>query len=96
MIKINNLYSKELLYLGENKARHLLNNVSFNVTENELLGIFSNNQSELIVLSEILGNIRSYYSGEIIRKNDSYVYLDTHTMLYDNMTVLEYLMFIYH
>lgn len=83
----------------------VLNNVSFVIENNDILGIGSDNKEALGILIEIIGNMRSYYRG-VVRLSDLGVrsekrmvleklfYIDSHEMVYEDKTLLELLAFI--
>ncbi|MEG2454348.1 MAG: hypothetical protein RSB20_05735, partial [Clostridia bacterium] len=103
IVELKNITSREMDYLGDNHFSHILKDITFSIYEGEIFGLGSKTINEAVVLSEIIANIRPYYSGEcavlgetLKRKKrlptERIYYIDSHTMLFDNMTVLEYLM----
>jgi len=91
-------------YCKDNKLKRVLNNISLNVLVGESVGIAAKKDDEAKLLLEILANVRPYYSGKSILAEKGMMqkkrvilphlfYIDTPNMLFDNMTVLEFLMF---
>ena len=89
----------------DSKLVPFLDKVSFIVHKGDVLGISADNESELTFLIEILGNMRPYYSGYVKLSNlgvkaqkrmvlESIFYCDSHEMVYQDMTLLEHMMFI--
>ncbi|MEG1663165.1 MAG: hypothetical protein RR338_04180 [Clostridia bacterium] len=103
VVEIKNVVSREMAYLGENHFSHIVKDVSFNLYEGEILGLGAKTVNEEVVICEIIANIRAYKSGECsvlgealhrkkrLQKAEVY-FIDSATMLFDNMNVLEYLM----
>ncbi len=102
-IVLQDIISCEYLLQNEQK-KHILNGASIEIAKNEILGISGRTRLELIVLIEVLGNMRSYYKGKArlsklgtLRKKrrivDEIFYIDSPNMLQGGMTVLEQLMF---
>lgn len=82
----------------------VLQDITMSLYEGQVLGISAKNPYETQTFCRIVGNIIPYYSGNCIlgrrgmtqKKRvvlDHVFYIDVHSMVYDNMTVLEYLMF---
>ncbi|MEG1964073.1 MAG: hypothetical protein RR123_04265 [Clostridia bacterium] len=102
-VELKNITSKEMIYLENNCFMHILHGISFNVNEGEIFGLGSKTVNEQVIISEIVANIRAYSAGECyvfgeelsskkrIQKENVY-FIDTATMLFENMNVLEYLM----
>lgn len=91
-------------YCKDNKLKRVLNNISLNVLVGECVGIAAKEDDEAKLLLEILANVRPYFSGKCILAEKGMMqkkrvilphlfYIDTPNMLFDNMTVLEFLMF---
>lgn len=104
---INNLISCEHYHKDKNNKDSelipFLNDVSFAVENNDLLGIGAGNPEELRILIEVLGNMRPYYKGYVklsrlgVRTTKRMVmenlfYVDSEKMVYEDMTLLEHLM----
>lgn len=89
---------------GQTQYIPLLDGISLTVSQGEVLGISSSDSIQTSLLCGIIGNITPYYGGSCILGNfgmmqrkkvvlDHLFYIDSPSMLYDNMNVLEYLMF---
>ncbi|MEG2540534.1 MAG: hypothetical protein RSB59_01995 [Clostridia bacterium] len=103
VVEIKNVVSREMAYLGNNHFSHIVKDISFNLYEGEILGLGAKTVNEEVVICEIIANIRAYKSGECsvlgealhrkkrLQKAEVY-FIDSATMLFDNMNVLEYLM----
>jgi ABC-type Na+ transport system ATPase subunit NatA len=103
-IVVRNLISAEHYKQGD-ELIPLLDGLSFEVAKGTKLGIGASKEEELVALVEILGNMRSYYKGYVKlsslgtrAKKKSVVeqifYLDSPQMLYEDMNLLEHLMFV--
>lgn len=90
--------------MTEGGFEHILKNVSFEVKKGEVLGIYGENYSETRLILEILANLRPYYGGKCVliergmMKDKRYIlpqlfFFDNRSMLFENMTVLEYAAF---
>lgn len=86
------------------QAKPVLDHISLHLHEGEVLGISSKDRLETELLCRIIGNILPYYSGRCVLNRigmmqnkrvvlEHLYYIDSPSMLYDNMNVLEYLMF---
>jgi len=82
-----------------------LNKISFVIEKKDIVGISADNKTELKILIEILGNMRSHLKGVIrltdlgIRSTKRLVlekifFIDSNKILYEDMTLLEQLMFV--
>jgi|GEM_PF-2377271 ABC-type multidrug transport system, ATPase component len=105
---INNLISCEHYPKTPEDKENLipfLNKISFAIKRNEIYGISADNKFALNILIEILGNMRSYYKGFVkltnlgtstIKRaiNEKIFYVDSHKMVYEDMTLIEQLMLI--
>ncbi len=92
-------------YLLENDIKkHILDGVSIVINKNEILGLCAKSRLELLIIIEILGNMRPFYKGMaklsklgVSRKKrsitDEIFYIDTPYMLYGDMVVLQHVMF---
>lgn len=91
-------------YHKDGEFERILTNISMEVHYGESVGIASNEKNDAKLLLEIIANVRPYYSGKCVldekgmmRKKKLILphlfYIDTPNMLYNNMTVLEFLMF---
>ncbi len=105
LVRLNNICSQDYYYLGDNKARAVLKDISFEVNAGEVFGISSYNDEEIKILTEIVANIRPYFSGTcslgefgMLSQKKMVIphlyYIDSYSTLYNNMTVIEYLMFV--
>jgi ABC-type multidrug transport system ATPase subunit len=103
-IVVKNLVSAEH-YKKDGKLIPLLNDISFNVAKGDKVGISASSKEELLALIEILGNMRSYYKGKVRLSSfgtkadkktlvEQLFYVDSPAMLYEDMNLLEHLMFI--
>lgn len=104
LISLCNVCSCEYEYLGNNRVKPILKEISYAIYPHEVVGIGSTCSDELALLSEIVGNIIPFYQGRCIvgdigMMQDKRIilphvfFLNTHTMLFENMSVLEYMMF---
>lgn len=102
---VRDLFSCEHKKNSKNELVPLLNGITFNIQKNDIIGISSIDRDELYILIEILGNMRSYYKGYIKLSSlgtkakkrslvESIFYVDSYSMLYESMNVLEHLMYI--
>lgn len=91
-------------YSKSGQFERILSNISFDVLSGESVGIAAKDKNEAKLLLEIIANVRPYYSGKCVLDEKGMMqkkrlilphlfYIDTPNMLYDNMTVLEFLMF---
>ncbi|NLW88899.1 MAG: hypothetical protein GXY43_04145 [Clostridiaceae bacterium] len=89
---------------GEGDVRRLIENLSLEVFVGEGVGVSAQNPTEARLLMEIIANIRPYYSGRCVlaemgmmqhkrRILPHVFFVDTAEMLYNNMSVLEFLVF---
>ncbi|MCI2068049.1 MAG: hypothetical protein LKJ88_00525 [Bacilli bacterium] len=92
-------------YKEEGKLIPLLDGLSFEILKGQKVGISSTNKEELVALIEILGNMRSYYKGYVKLSSlgtkalkravvEQIYYLDSSSMLYEDMSLLKHLMLI--
>ncbi len=92
-------------YFRSGELDRILKNISFEVLMGEAVGITAKVKQEARLLLEILANVRPYYSGKCVLAEKGMMqkkrlilphlfYIDTPNMLYDNMTVLEFLVFV--
>jgi ABC-type multidrug transport system ATPase subunit len=83
----------------------LLNGISFQINKNDKVGLSASNENELVAMIEILGNMRSYYKGYVKLSSlgtkakkrsiiEQIFYLDSPAMLYEDMNLLEHLMYV--
>ncbi len=107
-IVVHNLISCEhskKMVDGKEILTPFLSNISLVIEKGEVCGISAENKDELSVLIEILGNMRPYYKGFVKLTNlgtssfkrailDYIFYIDSHKMVYDDMTLIEQLMLI--
>ncbi|MDD3422312.1 MAG: hypothetical protein PHF91_02095 [Bacilli bacterium] len=105
LVKLEGISSQDYYYLGENKARQVLKDISLEVRGGDIFGLSSFNDEEVKVLCEIIGNLRPYYSGHCRVGTQGMVaskkialpqlyYVDSYSNAYNNFKVLDYLMFI--
>jgi len=105
LVRLNNICSQDYYYLGDNKARAVLKDISFEVNAGEVFAISSYNDEEIKILTEIIANIRPYFSGTcslgefgMLSQKKMVIphlyYIDSYSALYNNMSIIEYLMFI--
>jgi len=91
-------------YMKSGQYERILKNITFNVLSGETVGIAAKDKGEAKLLLEIIANIKPYYSGKCVLDEKGMMqkkrlilphlfYIDTPNMLYDNMIVLEFLMF---
>lgn len=91
-------------YCKSGQYERILKNITFNVLTGESVGIAAKDKNEAKLLLEIIANVRPYYSGKCVLDEKGMMqkkrlilphlfYIDTPNMLYDNMIVLEFLMF---
>lgn len=102
---IQHLVSCEHYKNEDGSLTPVLNDISFDIHSNEILGIGASKSDELDAIIEIIGNMRPYYSGLVqisgkdldLRKriiSDDVFYADSHHMIFGQMNVLEQLMYI--
>lgn len=105
-IIVKDLISSEH-YRFKSGLKPLLDGISFQINEGDKIGISAFTKDELVCLIEIIGNMRSYYKGFVKlstlgtkAKKRSIVeqifYLDSPDMLYQDMNLLEHLMYVKH
>lgn len=103
VVKMTDICSAEH-YMENGKYIPVLRNISLEVLSGEAVGIVTNEKDESKLLLEIIANVRPYYSGKCVLADKGMMqkkrvilphlfYIDTPGMLYNNMTVLEFLMF---
>jgi len=91
-------------YCKSGQYERILKNITFNVLTGESVGIAAKEMNEAKLLLEIIANVKPYYSGKCVLDEKGMMqkkrlilphlfYIDTPNMLYDNMIVLEFLMF---
>jgi ABC-2 type transport system ATP-binding protein len=91
-------------YLKSGVYERILSDITFDVLSGESVGIAAQEMNEAKLLMEIIANVRPYYSGKCVLDEKGMMqkkrlilphlfYIDTPNMLYNNMTVLEFLMF---
>lgn len=91
-------------YADSGELRRVLSDISMEVLMGEAVGISANNTVEAQLLLEIIANVRPYYSGKCVLAEKGMMqkkrvilphlfYIDTPLMLYNNMSVLEFLVF---
>lgn len=102
-VKLSDICSAEH-YIKSGTYERILSDISFDVMTGESVGIAAKEMNEAKLLLEIVANVRPYYSGKCVLDEKGMMqkkrliqphlfYIDTPNMLYDNMTVLEFLMF---
>lgn len=91
-------------YCKSGEYERILKNISFDVLTGESVGIAAKDKYEARLLLEIIANVRPYYSGRCVLDEKGMMqkkrlilphlfYIDTPNMLYNNMIVLEFLVF---
>jgi ABC-2 type transport system ATP-binding protein len=91
-------------YVDGAELTRVLSDISFDVFTGEAVGISAKNIVEAGILLEIIANVRPYYSGKCVLAEKGMMqekrvilphlfYIDTPLMLYNNMTVIEFLSF---
>lgn len=91
-------------YADGAEMKRVLSDISFDVLMGEAVGISAKNIVEAGILLEIIANVRPYYSGKCVLAEKGMMqekrvilphlfYIDTPQMLYNNMTVIEFLSF---
>lgn len=102
-VYMNQLSSCEI-YLREGQYRRILENINLSIHKGEVWGLNGKSLLEIKLLLEIMANIKPYYDGRCVlleigmmrRKRiilPHVFYIGTVNMIYNNMNVLEYLMF---
>lgn len=105
-IIVKNLISSEH-YKFKKELKPLLDGISFQINEGDKIGISAFTKDELVCLVEIIGNMRSYYKGFVKLSSlgtkakkrsivEQIFYLDSPDMLYQDMNLLEHLMYVKH
>jgi ABC-2 type transport system ATP-binding protein len=103
-VEINHLYSHEALVSGNKQVKFALEDISFQAKAGEVWGVGGNSEFEINLCLEIIGNIKPYLAGKCIlaergmmRKKRVILphvfYIGASNMIYENMKVLEFLMF---
>lgn len=99
------VYSMEYYQLHEEQPIQILRDISLDIKLGEIWGIIGESAFELRLLLEIIANARPYEKGTcrlankgMLRKKRTILphvyYIGSTNMLFDNMNVLEYLMFV--
>lgn len=102
-VTLSNICSSEH-YVRDGDVQRLIENLSLEVFVGEGVGVSSQNPTEARLLMEIIANIRPYYSGRCVLAEKGMMqkkrcilphvfYIDTSDMVYNNMSVLEFLIF---
>lgn len=102
-VTLSNICSSEH-YVRNGNMQRLIENISLEVFVGEGVGVSAQNPVEARLLMEIIANIRPYYSGRCVlaekgmMQKKRYIlphlfYIDTPSMVYNNMSVLEFLLF---
>lgn len=102
-VLLNEVCSAEL-HVRDEITERVLRDISLEVLMGEVVGIAAEETDEARLLLEIIASVRPYYSGKCILAEIGMMqkkrvilpflfYIDTPNMLYDNMTVLEYIVF---
>lgn len=102
-VSLSNICSSEH-YVRDGNMQRLIENLSLEVLLGEGVGVSSQNPVEARLLLEIIANIRPYYSGRCVLAEKGMMqkkrfilphlfYIDTADMVYNNMSVLEFLLF---
>lgn len=101
---VKDLVSCEFTYKDQEK-NPVLNLLSFEICKGDIFGLSASKKEELTTLVQILGNMRPYLKGVVklsslgtkLKKRtvvENIFYLDTPLFLYNNMTLLEQLVFV--
>lgn len=104
-MSVENLISCEHYRKEDGSLIPVIDDVSFNIYENEITAISASNKEEIISLIEVLGNMRAYYKGRVMLSElgikaikrsivENLFYVDSHKMVYDHMNVLEHMMYV--
>ena len=98
------LSSREYFYAEGQKPRRVLKDINLTFRRPEAWAVYGRSFYEIKLLLEIMANIKPYHDGKCVlvergmMRNKRVIlehvfYIGAPTMLYDNMNVLEYLMF---
>ena len=105
VFEVKNLVSSEYRQDNDGNNVPILNDISFKINRQDNVGIFSREAKESVVLIETLGNMRPFLRGEV-KFNDEIIsekkmcsvddlfYIDSSSLLYGHMNLLEELMFV--
>lgn len=106
VLQTEELSSKEYFCLGdkEQEPQRVLRDINLTVKRSESWGIYGRYPFDIKLLLEIISNIKPYHEGRCVlvelgmMRNKRVIlehvfYIGSSTMLYNNMNVLEYLMF---
>ncbi len=105
VVLMEKLCSSELLWGNHYELRRVLDYINICIKKREIWGINGKSLFDIKLLLEIMANIKPYYSGKCVLFEHGMMqqkriilprvfYAGTPTMIYDNMNVLEFLMFI--
>jgi|LSQX01.3.fsa_nt_gb ABC-2 type transport system ATP-binding protein len=105
LVCAENLFSIEYYKKNDEEVIQVLRNISFHGYASECWAVMGNKVFEIKLLLDILSNSRPYQKGSCSLNNVGMMrkkriilphlfYIGSTNMLYSNMTVLEYLMFI--
>ncbi len=107
IVHMERLTSEEYIFRDDQKPVRILEDVSLHIKRGEVWSISGLTSPEIRLLLEIMANIRPYHSGRCILAERGMMrhkriilkhvfYIGDTEMLYENMTVLEYLIFAAH
>lgn len=74
--------------------KYILNNISLELREGEVVGLIGPNGVGKTTLLNLIANIESADSGEIIKMSDNIVFMQESNVLYKDLTGLQHLKFI--
>lgn len=105
LVFLEHVYSMEYYQKGEEEPKHILSDISLEMNKGEIWAFLGSSAFELRLLLEIIANARPYQSGTCVLARKGMMrkkrvvlphvyYIGSTNMLFDNMTTLEYLMYI--
>lgn len=104
-VKMNSVNSIEFYKYPDGTVKQVLKDIAISIYEGQVWGVIGNNVFEIKLLLEIMANVKPYASGSCVliergmmkkkRKIVPHIfYIGSTEMLFYNMNVLEYLMFL--
>ena len=104
VVSMQNLSSNEMIIANEDLPRSVLHNINLEIMKGEVWGISGRSVLETKLLLEIMANIKPYKNGKCVLLERGMMrlkrfilphvfYIGTTSMIYNNMNVLEFLMF---